>query len=143
MAYGSGRVLLVEDEEMVREIAKEILEEIGYTVLVADTPRAALSLCENQETRIDLLLTDVVMPGMSGVELKKKIEVIRPGIKVLFMSGYTSNVIAKRGILEKGVHFIQKPFRMKPCPEGSRSDGREVIRRLPPMADRAPTSLSA
>ena len=113
VAYGSGRVLLVEDEEMVREIAKEILEEIGYTVLVADTPQAALSLCENQDTRIDLLLTDVVMPGMSGVELKKKIEAIRPGIKVLFMSGYTSNVIAKRGVLEKGVHFIQKPFRMK------------------------------
>jgi two-component system, cell cycle sensor histidine kinase and response regulator CckA len=113
VAYGSGRVLLVEDEEMVREIAKEILEEIGYTVLVAGTPHAALSLCENQGTRIDLLLTDVVMPGMSGVELKKRIEVIRPGIKVLFMSGYTSNVIAQRGVLEKGVHFIQKPFRMK------------------------------
>jgi len=113
VAYGSGRVLLVEDEEMVREIAKEILEEIGYTVLVADTPQEAVSLCENKDTHIDLLLTDVVMPGMSGVELKKKIEIIRPGIKVLFMSGYTSNVIANRGVLEKGVHFIQKPFRMK------------------------------
>ena len=113
VAYGSGKVLLVEDEEMVREIAKEILEEIGYTVLVAETPQDALSLCENKDIHIDLLLTDVVMPGMSGVELKKKIEVIRPGIKVLFMSGYTSNVIANRGVLEKGVHFIQKPFRMK------------------------------
>jgi two-component system cell cycle sensor histidine kinase/response regulator CckA len=113
VAYGSGKVLLVEDEEMVREIAKEILVEIGYTVLVAETPQEALSLCENKDTHIDLLLTDVVMPGMSGVELKKKIEVIRPGIKVLFMSGYTSNVIANRGVLEKGVHFIQKPFRMK------------------------------
>jgi PAS domain S-box-containing protein len=113
VAYGSGRVLLVEDEAMVREIAKEILEEIGYTVLVADTPQEAVFLSENKDTHIDLLLTDVVMPGMSGVELKKKIEIIRPGIKVLFMSGYTSNVIANRGVLEKGVHFIQKPFRMK------------------------------
>ena len=113
VAYGSGKVLLVEDEEMVREIAKEILEEIGYTVLVAETPQEALSLCENKSTHLDLLLTDVVRPGMSGVELRKKIEVIRPGIKVLFMSGYTSNVIAKRGVLEKGVHFIQKPFHMK------------------------------
>ncbi len=88
-----------------------ILEEIGYTVLVADTPQYAGYLCENKDTRIDLLLTDVG-PGMSGVELKKKIDTIRPGIKVLFMSGYTSNVIANRGVLEKGVHFIQKPFRM-------------------------------
>ncbi len=113
MAYGAGIVLLVEDEEMVREIAKEILEEIGYTVLAAATPQEAVSLCENKDTVIDLLLTDVVMPGMSGKELKKAIEVIRPGIKVLFMSGYTSNVIAHRGVLEKGVHFIQKPFSMK------------------------------
>jgi CheY-like chemotaxis protein len=113
VAYGSGKVLLVEDEAMVRVVAKEILDEIGYTVLVADTPQEALFLCENKETHIDLLLTDVVMPGMSGVELKKRIESVRPGIKVLFMSGYTSNVIAKRGVLEKGVHFIQKPFHMK------------------------------
>jgi two-component system cell cycle sensor histidine kinase/response regulator CckA len=113
MAYGAGIVLLVEDEEMVREVAKEILEEIGYTVLAAATPQEAVSLCENKDTIIDLLLTDVVMPGMSGKELKKAVEVIRPGIKVLFMSGYTSNVIAHRGVLEKGVHFIQKPFSMK------------------------------
>jgi len=92
---------------------KEILEEIGYTVLSAATPQEAVSLCEDKDTVIDLLLTDVVMPGMSGKELKKAIEVIRPGINVLFMSGYTSNVIAHRGVLEKGVHFIQKPFSMK------------------------------
>ncbi|MHB8910114.1 MAG: PAS domain S-box protein [Syntrophales bacterium] len=113
MAYGTGIVLLVEDEEMVREIAQEILEEIGYTVLSAATPQEAVFLCEDEDTVIDLLLTDVVMPGMSGKELKKAIEVIRPGIKVLFMSGYTANVIAHRGVLEKGVHFIQKPFSMK------------------------------
>ncbi len=79
----------------------------------AATPEEAISLCKDKATVIDLLLTDVVMPGMSGKELKKEIEAIRPGIKVLFMSGYTSNVIAHRGVLEKGVHFIQKPFSMK------------------------------
>ena len=98
---------------MVREITKDILEEIGYTVLTVDTPQEAVALCENRDTAVDLLLTDVVMPEMSGKELAKRIAAIRPGIKVLFMSGYTSNVIAHRGVLEKGVHFIQKPFRIK------------------------------
>ena len=113
VAYGAGRILLVEDDQMVREITKDILEEIGYTVLTVDTPQEAITLCENKETPVDLLLTDVVMPEMSGKELGNRIAAIRPGIKVLFMSGYTSNVIAHRGVLEKGVHFIQKPFRMK------------------------------
>jgi two-component system, cell cycle sensor histidine kinase and response regulator CckA len=113
VAYGAGRILLVEDDEMVREITKDILEEIGYTVLAANNPQEAVALCENRDTAIDLLLTDVVMPEMSGKELGNRIAAIRPGIKVLFMSGYTSNVIAHRGVLEKGVHFIQKPFRIK------------------------------
>ncbi len=113
VTYGAGRILLVEDDEMVRDITKEILEEIGYTVLSADTPQGAIALCENRDTIVDLLLTDVVMPEMSGRELGNRLAVIRPGIKVLYMSGYTSNVIAHRGVLEKGVHFIQKPFRIK------------------------------
>ena len=112
VAYGVGRILLVEDDEMVRDITKDILEEIGYTVLSADTPQGAIALCENRDTPFDLLLTDVVMPEMSGRELANRIAVIRPGIKVLYMSGYTSNVIAHRGVLDKGVHFIQKPFRI-------------------------------
>ena len=69
-------------------------------------------MCERQDTPIDLLITDVVMPGMSGPRLRDRIEAIRPGIKVLFMSGYTSNVIVHHGVLEEGVHFIQKPFSM-------------------------------
>jgi two-component system, cell cycle sensor histidine kinase and response regulator CckA len=112
VAYGAGRILLVEDDEMVREITKDILEELGYTVLSADTPQEAIALCEHRNTIVDLLLTDVVMPEMSGRELGNRIAVIRPGIKVLYMSGYTSNVIAHRGVLDKGVHFIQKPFRI-------------------------------
>ncbi len=113
VAHGAGMILLVEDDEMVREITKDILEEIGYTVLTVDTPQEAVALCENRGTLVDLLLTDVVMPEMSGKELGDRIAAIRPGIKVLFMSGYTSDVIAHRGVLEKGVHFIQKPFRVK------------------------------
>jgi DNA-binding NtrC family response regulator len=72
----------------------------------------ALSLCEKKDTPIDLLLTDVVMPGMKGTELRDKIEALRPGIKVMFMSGYTSNVIVHHGVLQEGVHFIQKPFKI-------------------------------
>jgi PAS domain S-box-containing protein len=109
---GTGTVLLVEDDEMVREMTTAMLETIGYKVVVAQSPQDALSLCAGQDTPIDLLLTDVVMPGMNGPELRDMIQAIRPGIKVLFMSGYTSNVIVYHGVLEEGVHFIQKPFNM-------------------------------
>ena len=105
-----GTILLVEDEEMVRNLARMILEMVGYTVLVAKTPNEAVALCEKGDMDIHLLLTDVVMPQMSGQELKKSIEAINPEIKTLFMSGYTANVIAHHGVLDKGVNFIQKPF---------------------------------
>ncbi len=108
-----GTVLLVEDDNMVREMTTAMLETIGYKVLNAATPLEALSFCAKKDTLIDLLITDVVMPKMNGPELKNKIEAILPGIKVLFMSGYTSNVIVHHGVLEDGVHFIQKPFSMK------------------------------
>jgi CheY-like chemotaxis protein len=113
IASGSGTVLLVEDSEPVRRLVADVLEAVGYTVLSAETPFEALSLCEKEGASIDLLLTDVVMPGMSGAELRDKIVAIRPGIKILFMSGYTENVIAHRGVLREGVHFIQKPFSMR------------------------------
>jgi two-component system, cell cycle sensor histidine kinase and response regulator CckA len=113
LVHATGRILLVEDDEMVREVTKDILEAIGYTVLAAETPQAAVSLSENPEERIDLLLTDVVMPGLSGKELSDRVKAVRPDAKVLFMSGYTSNVIVHHGILEAGVHFIQKPFSMR------------------------------
>ncbi len=107
---GTGTILLVEDDAMVRGMTAEILEEIGYTVLIADNPRKALLLCENRDTCIDLLITDVVMPDMKGTELRDRIESLRPGTKVLFMSGYTTNSIVHHGVLEEGVNFIQKPF---------------------------------
>jgi two-component system cell cycle sensor histidine kinase/response regulator CckA len=112
VASGSGTVLLVEDDDMVRRMTSEMLEAIGYTVTASGSPAEAESLCENQDLHIDLLITDVVMPGMSGKELRDRIQVKRPGMKVLFMSGYTSNVIVHRGVLEEGVHFLQKPFSM-------------------------------
>ncbi len=109
---GSGTILLVEDDDMVRAMTSGMLEEIGYMVVAPGSAAEAESLCENGDLHIDLLLTDVVMPGMSGKELRNRIQAKRPGIKVLFMSGYTSNVIAHHGVLEEGVHFIQKPFSM-------------------------------
>ena len=87
-----------------------MLEAIGYKALPAGSPQEALRLIERNEASIDLIITDVVMPGMSGKELTEKIEAVRPGMRVLFMSGYTSNVIAHRGVLDEGVNFIQKPF---------------------------------
>jgi len=107
---GDGTILLVEDDVMVREMTLLLLNSLGYSVLAASSPAHALSLCEQKDLPIDLLMTDVVMPGMNGKELLRRVAAIRPDIKVLFMSGYTSNVIAHHGVLEKGIKFIQKPF---------------------------------
>jgi len=107
---GTGTVLLVEDDDMVSRMTAEMLKSIGYTVLVENNPVDALSLCEKSQSPIDLLITDVVMPNMNGKELRDRIKILRPGIKVLFMSGYTANVIIHHGIPEEGIQFIQKPF---------------------------------
>ncbi len=107
---GSGKVLLVEDDDLMRKMTTDMLETIGYSVLAVGSPLEALSICEEKDARFDLVITDVVMPGMSGRELRDKLGIIRPDMKVLFMSGYTSNVIVHHGVLEEGVHFIQKPF---------------------------------
>ena len=110
---GDETILVVEDEEMVLEIAKTILEQLGYTVLATTTPRDALDLAALYEGEIHLLMTDVVMPEMSGRDLCRGILPLRPGIRTLFMSGYTANVIAHHGVLDKGVYFLQKPFSME------------------------------
>jgi two-component system cell cycle sensor histidine kinase/response regulator CckA len=109
---GTGTILLVEDDEMVRKMTTEMLEKIGYTVIPTGDPAEARRLCEDDKVHIDLLMTDVIMPGMSGKDLRDRIEAKRPEIKVLFMSGYTSNAIVTRGVLEEGVNFVQKPFSM-------------------------------
>ncbi len=110
---GQGNILLVEDDAMVLQITKGMLESIGYSVMSTNNPREALSLCQNPATAIDLVITDVVMPGMSGKELRDGLLTLRPDIKVLFMSGYTADVIAHHGVLEEGVMFLQKPFSLK------------------------------
>lgn len=110
IAKGNETVLLVEDEESILRLGKAVLERFGYTVLAAPTPKKALALAEQHEGLMHLLVTDVVLPEMNGKELKDRIEMLQPNIKVLFMSGYTANVIMHQGILESGVHFLQKPF---------------------------------
>lgn len=103
-------VLLVEDERQVRRLVRTILGRLGYDVLEAEGPEEALALCAGYEGRIDLLLTDVVMPVMNGKELQERVSALLPGIKTLFMSGYTADSIASRGALHEGVDFLEKPF---------------------------------
>ena len=110
IARGTETVLLVEDEEAILSLGKSVLERFGYTVLAARTPTEAIAMTEHYEGPIPLLITDVVMPEMNGNELRERIQGLKPNIKVLFMSGYTTNVIMHRGILESDVHFLQKPF---------------------------------
>ncbi len=107
---GKGNILLVEDDELVRNMTADTLLFLGYTPLVAGNAQEAINICENLATPIDLAISDVVMPGMRGTELRDRLIGIRPGLKVLFMSGYTSNVIVRHGVLKPGVHFLQKPF---------------------------------
>jgi len=110
---GTEMVLLVEDNEALLKMGKMMLEELGYGVLTAGTPDEAVKLVEQYAGDIHLVLTDVVMPEMNGRDLMNRLSLLRPGIKGLFMSGYTANVIAHRGILDEGVYFIQKPFHME------------------------------
>ena len=87
------------------------LEALDYKVLLAETPGEALKMVDRHPGDIHLLLTDVVMPGMDGRQLSKRISAVKPGVKVLFMSGYTADVIAQRGVLEQNTAFIGKPFK--------------------------------
>jgi CheY-like chemotaxis protein len=106
-------VLLVEDEAAILNMGKAMLERLGYTVLTAGTPGEALRLAEAHAKEIHLLITDVVMPELNGRDLAARIAAIKPDLKCLFMSGYTANVIAHCGVLDDGVHFLQKPFSMQ------------------------------
>lgn len=107
---GQGTILVAEDEPTILEMVKEMLEELGYHVLCASTPAEAIRIAEKHAHPIDLLITDLIMPGMNGRDLAGNILKICPGIKRLFMSGYTADIIADGGILDAGVHFLQKPF---------------------------------
>jgi two-component system cell cycle sensor histidine kinase/response regulator CckA len=107
---GSETILLVEDEDHVRSAARGILRRQHYHVVDAKNGNEALLLCEQHAGIIDLLLTDVVMPNMSGVELARRIAAIRPVTKVLFMSGYTDDAVIRHGAVGTGITFVQKPF---------------------------------
>jgi len=103
-------ILLVEDDEHVRAVARTILQKSGYTVLDVATPGEALLASEQHDAEIDLLLTDVVLPRMDGPALAERIRLARPGIKLLFMSGYTDEAIVQHGLLDSGAPFLQKPL---------------------------------
>ena len=109
---GHETIMLVEDEAGVMKTTRAILERQGYKVYAATAPEAAIRLCKENNCQIDLLITDVVMPGMSGKEFASKMQEMYPQLKCLFMSGYTSDVIAHHGVLEDGIAFIQKPFEL-------------------------------
>jgi PAS domain S-box-containing protein len=120
---GTEMILLAEDEEMVRKLAREVLEMYGYKVLEAANGGAALLICERHQEPIDLLITDVIMPEMGGRELADRLSQLRPEMKVLYMSGYTDNAIVHQGVLDEGANFIQKPF----SPQTLASKVREVL----------------
>src|SRR5207245_10515381 len=107
---GSETVLLVEDEASLRELVRECLEASGYTVLEASHGTAALERSERHPGRIDLLMTDVVMPGMSGRELAERLRASRPEIRILYMSGYTDDAVVLHGVLAEDMALLQKPL---------------------------------
>ncbi len=107
---GTETILLVEDEAAILNLARTVLQKNGYTVLTSMSPVEAVSIFDSYEHTIDLLISDVVMPGMNGNELREQILARSPSIQVLFMSGYTADAIAQHGLLEEGIHFLQKPF---------------------------------
>lgn len=122
-ARGSETILLVEDEDAVRNLICSILEKQGYTVLRAANGGEGLLICEHQQGKIDLMITDVIMPLMSGGDLAARLKAFRPEIKVLFMSGYTDTAIVHHGVLAPGTAFLEKPF----TPQAVSRKVREVL----------------
>jgi two-component system cell cycle sensor histidine kinase/response regulator CckA len=120
-----GMVMVVEDEPGVRDYAAMVLTNCGYKVIKADNAVEALRLSERERDQIDLVLADVVMPGVSGPEMSLRLRYLRPGIKVLYMSGYTADKIAHHGVLDTETDFIQKPF----TPRQLSSKVREILTR--------------
>jgi PAS domain S-box-containing protein len=110
---GTETVLIVEDNREILNLGKSILQQLGYTVFTAGTPGQAIELARECNCKIDLLITDVVMPQMNGNQLAQRLGDSIPGLKCLYMSGYTKNIIAHRGVLDEGVNFLQKPFSIK------------------------------
>ncbi len=110
MKNGSGKILLVDDNQSMRLIIKAMLEKLGYKVVTASMPSEAISLFKKEKDSIDLLLTDFMMPGLNGFELKNEIEKIKPGIKTLFISGHSIDILGNYATDYEFIHFLQKPF---------------------------------
>ncbi len=127
----TATILLVEDDENVRKVTTAMLEQIGYKVLTTETPMEAVRLCENVEIQFDMVITDIIMPGMNGKEMMATIEMIRPGMKVLYLSGYSAEIIAEKGIIAEETNFLQKPFDMNRLQKKIR----EVLYRQLPSAE--------
>jgi CheY-like chemotaxis protein len=109
-ARGAETIILAEDDEQVRNLAEIVLKRHGYQVLAAGSGEALLSRLSSYEEPVHLLLTDVIMPDMNGKELLGRVCELHPDVRVLYMSGYTDNVIAHHGVIDAGIHFIEKPF---------------------------------
>jgi two-component system cell cycle sensor histidine kinase/response regulator CckA len=103
-------VIVVEDDLALLKLTARLLENLGDTVIAANSPIEAVSLAKERRDAVDLLITDVVMPNMNGRDLRDALRTLWPELKCLFMSGYNESVIARQGVLDAGVHFIQKPF---------------------------------
>jgi PAS domain S-box-containing protein len=129
LPHGNETILIAEDEAEVRKLISKMLEKQGYAILETSSGEEALLACGGCEGRIHLMLVDVIMPGMSGSELAKAVKLLYPEIKILFMSGYTDDAIARHGVLEKGVNYIQKPFTL----EGLARKVREVLDKEAPQ----------
>ncbi len=112
-AGGSETILVVEDEEALRDVIREVLEEKGYAVLLAADGAEAFPIAESHVGPVHLLLTDVVMPRSSGPELFQRLSALRPGLRCVFMSGYTGHAALRNGMLPKGQDFLDKPFTME------------------------------
>jgi PAS domain S-box-containing protein len=130
---GTETILLVEDEDAVRSMVSKILKNKGYTVLEARQGNEAIDICERTEGSINLMVTDVIMPHMSGRELASRLAPMRPEMRVLYMSGYPDNTIVQHGVLEPGTAFLQKPFtinalelKVREVLDSTRQGGREV-----------------
>jgi len=120
---GSETVLIIEDNDLLRNFVQKALQGYGYRVMDAENGEDALRVCKEHDGRIDLMITDVIMPKMGGREAAKRLQPLYPQMKVIYMSGYTDNAIVHHGVLERGLNFLEKPF----TPEGLARKAREVL----------------
>jgi CheY-like chemotaxis protein len=128
---GSETVLLVEDEEGVRKLARQALESRGYRVLEASDGESALQICRDHHGAIDLLLSDVVMPHMGGRELRERVAGLNPMTRVIFTSGYTDDAVVRHGVLQAESDFLQKPFTVH-----------ALLRKVREVLDREPSAAN-